>query len=98
MSDFPDVPSDSPYGVPIFPVTQQLPTPGRIVLFHDRITGQTSPAIVTMADPNGINSAINLTVFPDMGMPFSYGQVPNINQSGGSMVCWTWPPRAGAGL
>ena len=65
------------------------PSIGRIVIYHDRITGQKSPAIVQFADHD---NSINCHVMPDNGMPFGARRVPYA-KGFGEMVAWSWPER-----
>lgn len=72
------------------------PTVGRIVNYYPRGDIEQSngalfhPAIVTRV----FDSGVNLTVFPDLGTPYTVGTAPRVMGYGGGLPGhWDWPSR-----
>ena len=75
-------------------MSDQKPTICRIVLFHagkDQESNGSAfyPAIITHV---WSETCVNLTAFPDNGLPTPHTSVPLLEEPG-QTYRWSWPPR-----
>lgn len=76
----------------ISPAAISRPSPGRIVLVTDADSNGVTehPAIVTRVwSPE----CINMTVFPDYGVPYCMSSVSVSDDGSSQPHRWRWPPR-----